>query len=193
MSAMRVATPRSSPTSPPLCIVLTGPLAAPKTRWLQDTIHALRADHCGGRAAVLTAENDGAVMERFATIVPSVTVRRLFIPCPCCPPAADLPRYAQELVDASRPDWLFIELPVLSAAGLLGEFDCGLCWPREIVVCLDERWSKAHQRGKLSEFQMRIVQLADRLVAPQTVPVPKNSGPAPDDCGPTAVPVLTLS
>lgn len=190
---MGFANSSSDQASPPSCFVLTGPRRALKTRWLQETIRTLRADHRGARIAVLTAEDDWAVLERFATIVPDVTVRRLFLPCPCCPPAADLPRCAQEIVAANQPDWILIELPVLSAAGLLREFDVGLRWPREIVVCLDEQWATARQNGRLSDFQTQIVELADRLISPPDVRAHANAGQSLGNEKSPAVPVLTLS
>lgn len=163
---IRQATPavRRVSVTVPRCIIVTGPRHAGKTRWLQETIHTLRADHPSVRCAVLTAEEGATAMERFVQIVSDLTVRRLFLPCPCCPAVADLPRHARALVEESGADWLFVELPVLPAIGLIAEFDTFVHWPREVVVCLNAHWAKARRTRTLSYFQTRLVDAADRVI-----------------------------
>jgi hypothetical protein len=157
--------------SVPHCIIVTGPRHAGKVSWLQETIHAVRADQPSARCAVLIAEEGVTEMERFAQAVPGVTVHRFFLPCQCCPAAADLPRHARALAEASGADWLFVALPVLPATGLIAEFDALVHWPREVVVCLDADWSEARRTRTLSFFQFQLVSAADRVIETRAQPV----------------------
>jgi G3E family GTPase len=155
----------STPNTPPHCVFVTGPRRAGKTRWLQLQIHDLSEKQSGARCAVLLAEEGRTRMDGFAQDTPGVTVRRLLLPCTCCPALADLPGALRALVAAVRPDWLFVEVPALAAAGLAAEFDRVLGWPRELVVCLDRAWATARREHGLSPFQMILLELADRVVS----------------------------
>jgi G3E family GTPase len=155
----------SAPTTPPHCVFVTGPRRAGKTRWLQLQIHDLSEKQPGARCAVLLAEEGRTRMDGFAQNTPGVTVRRLLLPCICCPALADLPGALCALVAAARPDWLFVEVPALAAAGLVAEFDRACGWPRKLVVCLDRVWATARREHALSLFQMVLLELADRVVS----------------------------
>ena len=154
----------SALNTPPRCVFVTGPRGAGKTRWLQRQIHDLAEKQPGTGCAVLLAEEGRTRMELFAKNIPGVTVRRLHLPCPCCPARADLPGALRALV-AVRPDWLFVEVPALAAAGLAADFDRALGWPRELVVCLDQVWATHQREHALPPFQMVLLEIADRIVS----------------------------
>jgi G3E family GTPase len=149
-------------------VFVTGPRGAGKTRWLQLKIHDLAEKQPGARCAVLLAEEGRTRMEKFAQDSPGVAVRRLLLPCTCCPALAELPGALRALVAAVRPDWVFVEVPALAAAGLVAEFDRVLGWPRELVVCLDRAWATAQREHASSPFQMVLLELADRVVSNPT-------------------------
>lgn len=151
--------------TPPHCVFVTGPRGAGKTRWLQLQIHDLAERQPGTRCAVLLAEEGRTRMAGFAQTTSGVTVRRLLLPCICCPALADLPGALRTLVAAAQPDWLFIEVPALAAAGLAADCDRALGWPREMVVCLDQAWTTHQREHALSPFQMVLLELADRVVS----------------------------
>jgi G3E family GTPase len=161
----REASPLDTPRH---CVFVTGPRGVGKTRWLQLQIHDLSEKQPGARCAVLLAEEGRTRMEGFVQNTPGVTVRRLLLPCICCPALADLPGALRALVAAARPDWLFVEVPALAAAGLVAEFARVLGWPRELVVCLDQAWATARREHGLSPFQMVLLELADRVVSNPT-------------------------
>lgn len=116
------------------------------------------------KCAVLAPEETAAAMERFARGAPWVSVRRLAVPCLCCPAAAGLPGLVRTLAEEGGPGRLFVDLPVLAAASLLAEFDALVRWPREVVVCLDAGWTEARRAEALSYFQFRLLAAADRVI-----------------------------
>ena len=156
------------PNTLPHCVFVTGPRGAGKTRWLQQQIREIAVNQPDSRCAVLLAEEGRTRMEKFAKDTPGVTVRRLLLPCICCPILADLPGALRALVAAASAGSLFVEMPAMAAAGLVAEFDRVLSWPRELVVCLDRAWVKALLEQDLSPFQMVLLELADRVVASPT-------------------------
>ncbi|MDD2762842.1 MAG: GTP-binding protein [Opitutaceae bacterium] len=143
---------------------VTGPRGAGKTRWLQQQIQDLREKQPDVRCAVLLGEEGRTRMDRFAQDTPGVSVRQFIQPCLCCPALADLPGMLRALAAMIRPDWFFVEVPAITAAGLVAEFDRVLGWPRELVVCLDRAWAAARSEQGLSLFQMVLLELADRVV-----------------------------
>jgi G3E family GTPase len=151
--------------TPRHCVFVTGPRGAGKTRELQLQVHDLAEQQPGARCAVLLAEEGRTRMEGFAQGTPGVAVRRLLLPCTCCPALADLPGALRALVAAARPDWLFAEVPALAAAGLVAEFARACGWPRELVVCLDRVWATHQREHASSPFQMVLLELADRVVS----------------------------
>ena len=160
----------SAPKTLPHCVFVTGPRDAGKIHWLQQQIRDITVNQPDARCAVLLAEERPTRMEEFAKDNPSVTVRRILLPCICCPILADLPGALRALVAAGSTDSLFVEVPAMAAAALVAEFDCVLGWPRKLVVCLDRAWMKALQEQALSLFQMVLLELADRVVARPTPP-----------------------
>lgn len=169
MTLMPTAPARSgsplAPVVPARCTIVTGPSGTETARWIQETIHTSRVDRLSARCAVLVSLENAAEMARFAEAVPRVTVRRLTLPCLCCPGAAELPRRVRALAEESDADWLFVALPVLAANGLIAEFDALVRWPREVVVCLDDAWTEARRTDSLSYFQFRLISAADRVIA----------------------------
>jgi len=151
----------------PQCAFVTGPRGAGKTRWVQRQVRGVIDEHPGAHCAILLAEEGRTRMERFCKETPGVSVRRLLLPCMCCPGLADLSGVLRGLVAAVRPGWLFVEVPALAAAGLLAEFDRVVGWPRKLDVCLDSGWTLALRDSSLAPFQLALLGLAD-LVIPDT-------------------------
>jgi hypothetical protein len=168
---------RGSPAAPaiPRCAFVTGSRGSGKTRWLQLQIRDIAREHPGASCGVVLAEEGRTRMERFSQETPGVSVRRLLLPCTCCPGLADLPGALREMVEAVQPGWVFLEVPSLAAAGFMAEFDRLMGWPRELAVCLDRGWTTALLGDSLSPFQMALLGLADRVV-PSLSPVGLHPG-----------------
>ncbi len=152
----------------PRCIIVTGPGHADKVSWLHETTHAIQAEQPSTHYAVLSVNKDAIGMERFAQAARGVTIRRLFLPCKCCPAAADLPRHVHTATEAIDVDWVSLMLSVLAATGLIAEFDALVCWPREVVVCLGPDWTEARRADTLSFFQFRLITSANRVIESRT-------------------------
>jgi hypothetical protein len=175
-----------SEPQPPRCVFVTGPRG--RSRWLEERIAEIHAQRADARCAVLLADEGLTRTERFAGSPASVAVKCLFMPCLCCPGAADLPGAIRRLAAATRAEWVFVELPALAAAGLLAEFDRKVGWPREVVVSLNREWAAARRAQTLSVFQSRLLELADRVVER---PATRRAASAAD-AGGVATPTLSL-
>jgi hypothetical protein len=149
------------------CAFVSGPRGAGKTRWLQERIRELVAGQPAIRCAVVLAEEGHTRMERFAQEVPGVAVRRVLLPCPCCPALACLPETIRQLTAEPGVAWIFVETPATAAAGLLGEFDREFGWPRQVVLCLDEKWEWLRHRTDLPPFLSALIAHADTVVPPK--------------------------
>ncbi len=179
--------------SPPRCVFVTGPRGAGKTRWMQEHIRTLRAKQPGMRCGVVLAEEGRTRMERFAQEPPGVAVRRVYLPCPCCPALANLPGTLYQLVADARTDWVFLEVPTIAAVALLSEFDRAIGWPRQVVVCQDAAWVDAQRRHVLSPFFTNLLDLADTVVAGSATPsIPRNAR-LPQDVAPGQIQTISLS
>lgn len=148
----------------PRCVFVAGPRGSGKTRWLQDRLRQLVQEQPGIRCAVVLAEDGRTRMERFAHEVPGVAVRRVLLPCPCCPALAHLPTTVQDVVRETGAAWVFIEVPATAAAGLLGEFDREIGWAREVVVCLTPRWDDLRHKADAPVFLSALIERATSLV-----------------------------
>ncbi len=163
--------PADVPVSPlpggvPRCAVVTGPARKETWAWIERKLRSVREEQHGARLALLAADADIGQLRAIARSYAPVEIRRLMVPCACCPALTNLPSDAQELVDEFKPDWLIIELPALAATALLAHFDSALHWPREFVVCLDDRWAAARRDDQLTWFQSQLLQSADRVAEP---------------------------
>jgi hypothetical protein len=107
---------------------VTGPRGAGKTRWIQSRILECLGQEPGGQCGVVRAEDGHTRMEHFAHEVPDVAVRRVRLPCPCCPARACLLDTVRELVRATTAAWIWVEASATAAAGLLRVFDRELGW-----------------------------------------------------------------
>lgn len=167
---------------PPRCVVVTGPRGAGKTRWVQERIRALTAASPGLRCGVVLAEEGHTRFERFARTVPGLAVRRVLLPCPCCPAQAFLPEVVRTLVAGTGVAQVLLELPAVAALGLLGEFDRELGWPRELVLVLDARWERLRHQGDAPPFLAALAGAADTIFAPKSAPdrPATGTGLAPD-------------
>jgi hypothetical protein len=165
------------------CTFVSGPRGAGKTRWIQQRIRDLVAATPGLRCGVVLAEDGHTRMERFVREIPGVAVRRVLLPCPCCPARAFLPDALRQLVDSPGVDRIFIESPATAAAGLLGEFDRDLAWAREVVLCLDAKWEWLRHRPDLPPFLTALLAQTDSLVPPPDAaprPTASREAPAPN-------------
>lgn len=158
--------------NPPRCVFVTGPRGAGKTRWIQSRILELVGAQPESRCGVVLAEDGHTRMEHFAHEVPRVAVRRVLLPCPCCPARAYLPDAVRELDRATGAAWIWIETPATAAAGLLREFDRELGWPRQLVLCNDAKWEQLRHRPDLPPFLSAILEQADIIVPPGSSVVP---------------------
>lgn len=149
-------------------VFVTGPRGAGKTRWLQGCIDELRARNADARVAVLLCEEGRARMETFCADRAGVLHRKLFPSCICCPTTADLPGVLEDLIEATSAKWVFVELPILAAAGLLGEFDRILGWPRSLIVLLTPKWAEMVRSGMVSPFQSALIDSADAVASDRT-------------------------
>ncbi len=147
-------------------MLLTGPQRGETERRLNEAIEAVRIGEPAARCAVLIAEDRWRGSDQPAINGPQVSVQTMVLPCLCCPSAIDLAGVVRTLVGIRRPDCLFLQLPVLAAAGLLAEFDTRLGWPREFVVCLNAAWSQARREEALSYFQFQLLSAATRVFEP---------------------------
>lgn len=172
--------------NPPRCVFVSGPRGAGKTRWLQQRIRELIAAQPGLRCAVVLAEEGRTRLERFVHEVPGVAVRRVLLPCPCCPARAGLPELIRELRAGPGADWIFVEAPATAAAGLLGEFDRDLAAPREVVLCLDEKWDWLRHRSDLPPFLSALIERANTVIPPAA------RGATAQPAGPSAPPSSDL-
>ena len=154
--------------NPPCCVFVSGPRGAGKTHWIQSRILELIAVQPGSHCGVVLAEDGHTRMEHFAHEVPGVAVRRVLLPCPCCPARAYLPDTVRELARDAGAACIWIEAPATAAAGLLREFDRELGWPRQVVLCLDPKWEQLRHRPDLPPFLTAILEEADTIVAPVT-------------------------
>lgn len=148
----------------PHCVIVTGPRGAGKTRWLQQCIRKVLAERPGVRCAILLAEEGRTRMEAFCADLPDVSLRKLFLPCLCCPGASDLSGAVGGLVEETGADWLFLELPVIAAPGLLAEFDRQVGMPRTVVMRVTPDWVRALEAGILSPFQSGMFDSADAVI-----------------------------
>jgi Ni2+-binding GTPase involved in maturation of urease and hydrogenase len=150
----------------PRCVVVTGPRGAGKTRWVQERIRLLVTAAPALRCGVVLAEEGRTRFERFARANPGLAVRRVLLACPCCPAQAFLPETVRALVAETGAEQVFLELPAVAAAGLLGEFDRELGWPREVVLLLDPRWERLHREGDAPPFLAVLAGSASTILTP---------------------------
>ena len=153
-------------TIPPRCVFVTGPRGAGKTRWLQERIRSLAGESPPVRCAVVLAEEGRSRWENFVREIPGLSVRRLVLPCLCCPALADLPAVVQSLTASTGAARLFVEVPAVAAAGFIAEFDQVLGWPRRVVLCPGAAWTRAPRHADLPLFLSNLLALADTVVAP---------------------------
>jgi hypothetical protein len=176
-------TPSRTEFTPPYCVFVTGPAGPARARWLEEQVARVvhrAASPARPRCGILLLDEGLTRTKRFADAEPAIPVRCLFMPCLCCPGMADLPRVARRFAEENQIEVLFIEVPPLAAAGLIGEFDHVLRWRREVVVCLNRDWDRARRSNTLSSFQTRLLLLADQVVAqPEAAIVPPAGAPVP--------------
>jgi hypothetical protein len=149
----------------PHCVLVTGPRGAGMTQWVDECVGRLIQRHPASRCGVLLADQSPVRKATACANKPGVVVRGCFLPCTCCPAAADLPAAVHGLVAANQPNWIFIEIPVIAAPGLIAEFDRMVRWPRSLIVCLTPAWARARRMGSLSPFQSLLLETADVTIS----------------------------
>lgn len=149
----------------PHCVLVTGPRGAGTTQWVDECVGRLIQRHPTNRCGVLLADQSPVCKDTACAHQPGVIVRGCFLPCTCCPAAADLPAAVHGLVAANQPNWIFIEIPVIAAPGLIAEFDRMVRWPRSLIVCLTPAWARARRMGSLSPFQSLLLETADVTIS----------------------------
>lgn len=149
----------------PHCILVTGPRGAGMTQWVAECVDRLIKQRPASRCGVLLADQCPVRRDTACVNQPEVVVRGCFLRCNCCPAAANLTSAVHGLVQASQPDWIFIEIPVIAALGLIAEFDRTVRWPRSLVVCLTPKWTRARGLRSLSPFQLILLEWADVTIS----------------------------
>jgi len=96
-------------------------------------------------------------------------------------------RHDSQLAGEAGVERVFVESPATAAAGLLGEFDRDLGWPREVVLCLDAKWEWLRHRPDLPPFLAALIAQATLLVPPTGTDL------GPPAVGLTSTPSLILS
>jgi hypothetical protein len=153
----------------PVCIFVSGPRDSGKTRYILECLRKIAGtSHASeGTVAVLLAEEGRTRAESLSAAFPGLILRRLFLPCQCCPELARLPAALRAIRDANpRLERVFIEVPDVAALRFLEEFDEVIGWPRTLVTCLSAAWFKARRLEMLSPFQHALIERADMLLEP---------------------------
>lgn len=158
--------------APPSCVFVTGPRDSGKTRHILKNLRkiAATAHTPEGTVAVLLAEEGRTRAETLSAAFPGLVLRRLFLPCQCCPELARLPA-ALRLVREANPriEQIFIEVPDVAALRFLAEFDAVIGWPRRVVTCMSAAWAKARRLQMLPPFQAALIEAADVVIEPDQV------------------------
>jgi hypothetical protein len=157
----------SSDTTPHL-VVVTGPHPAGNVRWIESRIRALREGEPDLRLAVVLVRTSPDTLSAPGLADLGAKTQSLVMPCQCCPDAAGLPTLLQQLAADSAPAIIFIETPVLVSPGLLNDLDRSLRWPRELVLCLDARWTALRARADLPYFHAQLFAAANVIVPAET-------------------------
>jgi len=146
------------------CVVVTGPRGAGKTRLIQRCILRLLEQRPETVCAVVLAEEGRTRMEGFMAARPGFALRKLFLPCFCCPGRSNLAGELRALVEKVSPDWTFIEMPAIAAVGLMPELD-GTVGPGSlVVVCLSEAWAAAQRENMMMPFQTALIAAASAVI-----------------------------
>lgn len=152
------------------CIFVTGPRNSGKTLHILQSLRriAATAHTPEGTVAVLLAEDGRTRSENLSAAFRGLILRKLFLPCQCCPELARLPANLRAIADANpRLEQVFIEVPDVPALRFIQEFDETLGWPRSVALCISPAWAKARRIGLLSPFQNLLFDTADEIVESQ--------------------------
>ncbi|MDF9827160.1 hypothetical protein M2103_000788 [Ereboglobus sp. PH5-5] len=151
----------------PLCTFVSGPRDSGKTRHILEHLRrTVATSHTPeGTVAVLLAEAGRTRAETLSAAFPGLILRRLFLPCQCCPELARLPAALRATKEANpRLEQVFIEVPDIAALRFLDEFDAVVGWPRNVVLCLSAAWAKARRLDMLLPFQSALIERADTII-----------------------------
>lgn len=162
----------ANPSAYPVCTFVSGPRDSGKTRHVLECLRriATTARTPEGTVAVLLAEEGRTRAESLSAAFPGLVLRRLFLPCQCCPELARMPAALRAVKDANpRLERVFLEVPDIAALRFMEEFDTVIGWPRSLVVCLSAAWVKARRLNMLSPFQIALIERADVFVEPKQV------------------------
>ncbi|MBI5767896.1 MAG: hypothetical protein HZA93_08875 [Verrucomicrobia bacterium] len=154
--------------STPHLVVVTGPHAAGNVRWIESRLRALREGEPDLRLAVVLVRTSPANLIGSGLADLGAETQSLVMPCQCCPDAAGLPALLEQLAATSAAAIIFVETPALVSAGLLSDLDRTLRWPRELVVCLDAKWTALRDRADLPYFHAQLFAAANVIVPAET-------------------------
>jgi hypothetical protein len=175
----------------PLCAFVTGPRHSGRTRCIQRRLSAIRAaapsmspavraavfiiDEYATLASAAGAPSGKPDAPSAADVFPGAGVRRLALPCICCPELVNLPAAIRALCDAAAGagaplSHLFIKVPDIAAQRLLAEFDGALSWPRTLALCLSPAWVRFRARPDRPMFLDTLLSLADEIIEPPETP-----------------------
>lgn len=159
----------SRPAAPPAVTFVTGPRDSGKTRYILECLRNIATGRSNadtkGIAAVLLAEEGRTRAETLSAAFPGLVLRRLFLPCQCCPELARLPSALRATCEANpRLEQIFIEVPDVTAMRFLEEFDQMIGWPRTLVVSLSAAWHKARRLEMLLPTQSVLLEKADVVI-----------------------------
>ena len=182
----------AQPAHQPLCHFVTGARGSGKTRHILECLRKIAATESatGGNVAVMLAEQGRTRAESLSAAFPGLVLRKLFLPCQCCPELAQLPSALRAAWETNpRLEQIFVEAPDVAAARFLEEFDAVLGWPRKVVTCVSASWCKARRLGMLTPFQAALLEKADVLVeAGELLSAEGGAHAARDENSPTAAP-----
>ena len=151
------------------CTFVTGPRGAGKTSFIQQHLRSLATaqnhNPARGTVGVLLAEEGRVRSESLSSCLPGLVLRRLILPCHCCPELARLPSVVRSLVEANpQLGHIFIEVPDVTALRFLSEFDSSVGWERSMVLCINQAWAKGRRIQMLAPHQIALFDMANEIV-----------------------------
>jgi hypothetical protein len=144
--------------------VVTGPIGAGKTRWLQKELARTTNSLAESHPAVLLAEFGRTALRSGLHPLSGILVHEFRPSCLCCQFESRLTEALRELARASACQQLYIEVPAIFTAAMIGALDYSLLWPRRLVLCLGKAWTEARDADEPTYFQSQLTGMADSVI-----------------------------